>query len=129
VTGLGMTSLTFTSSSLANNVTQTIDINPAGKVYIINNVITSAACNLRIYGNSAKRIADAIRPTGVIPTGEHGLMFELSLDSSNLDWGLVPPATCCNNDSPIAGVSYITIRNMSGSTQAITVTLSVVVLA
>jgi hypothetical protein len=49
---------------------------PLGKSFTLMNVKASCPVRLRAYVSAAKRAADAARPIGTAPTGEHGLIFE-----------------------------------------------------
>lgn len=76
----------FTTPSLAAgaSATGTIDL---GKGYRLYRITTSAACRTRLYTTDAKRTADASRPSGTDPTGDHGLMLDFTSTGSSGGWG------------------------------------------
>lgn len=89
-------------------VTGEIDI---AKSFVLNKVTSDQPARIRFYCTDAFRTADASRPVGTDPTGEFGLLLELILTSSFLDFSLAPPAPGYNDDTPITSTIYYAIRN------------------
>lgn len=93
-------------------------------------VATDRAARIRVYGTSAKRAADASRPMGVDPTGDHGLLFELisgydwvrGLITGPLSYTLSPGVDFASDDG--TKVFYIAVTNLSGATAAVATTFS-----
>ena len=111
-----------TTSSL--NDGQTGPINITGyKSYALFKVQTSAAAWVRIYVSEAARIADASRLEGVDPAPSSGVIAEVI--TTGAETVLISPSTIgFNNESPVTTNIPVRVTNKSGSTAAITVTLT-----
>lgn len=111
--------VTYTSASLANNASATGVITLAPGFTILK-VTTPFAARVRLYQSTAHRTADASRPVGVLPSGDHGLIFEedgsTAASYATVVVGGLLGATA---DCPIA------ITNRSGATREVSVTLEV----
>lgn len=111
--------VTHTTSSLADGATETTTLD-LGLGFTILKFESSHALRFRAYQSAAHRSADASRDVGVLPSGDHGLVFED--DGSAAEsyatvavGGLLGGATLCP----------VSITNRSGSTRSVTVTLEV----
>jgi hypothetical protein len=111
-----------TTSSL--NDGQTGPINITGyKSYALFKIQTSAAAWVRIYVSEAARIADASRLEGVDPAPSSGVIAEVI--TTGAETVLISPSTIgFNNESPVTTNIPVRVTNKSGSTAAITVTLT-----
>lgn len=116
-----------TTASLADNAVEAGTI-ALGKSSLVMTFTGSVKCRLRLYSTSAYRTADAARPPGTDPTGEHGIMLDIVLPTGNLTWDLSPLSLVTNADgSPVSNI-YYAIQNLSGSAAAITATLTRILL-
>lgn len=80
------------------------------------------ACRVRFYASTAQRTADLSRPISQDPTGDHGLLLEVVFPPGSLSRVLGPAVTLFASSG--FGPVPVTITNMSGSTGAVTVTLT-----
>jgi hypothetical protein len=115
--------VTVTTASLADGATQT-GVITLGKSSLILKFTASCACRIRLYSTSAYRTADAARPPGTDPTGEHGVMLDIVLPAGNSTWDLSPLAAVTNDDAPPISDIYYAIQNKSGAAAAVTATLT-----
>jgi hypothetical protein len=121
--GLGTrTTAAATTSSLPTG--QTGPINITGfKSYALLKIQTSAAAWVRIYTSEAARIADASRLEGTDPALSSGVLAEVI--TTGAQTVLFSPSTIgFNDESPTTTNIPVRVTNKSGSTAAITVTLT-----
>lgn len=111
----------YTTSSLANNATEAalMDLGPG---FSLLHFESSHALRFRAYQSAAHRTADASRAVGVLPSGDHGLIFEDD-GAAVSDYALGDAAV----GGLLAGETLcpVSITNRSGATRAVTVTLEV----
>jgi hypothetical protein len=114
---------TITSPSLQNAAFWQGSI-PLAKSYRLINITTSIGARVRLYDRAAKQTADASRKIAAKISGDIGLTYEW-VGSGSLLAGTVNPAVlaCSMETTPSASIP-ITVDNLSGSTGAITVTLT-----
>jgi hypothetical protein len=123
-------SLEGTTSSLANGATGDLTI-VGYKGYMLYKITTSAAAWVRVYVSTAARTADASRAEGADPTPGSGVIAEVIStvgdDSSAAQTILISPGAIgfSNEATPSTNIS-LAVTNKSGSTAAITVTLTAV---
>lgn len=100
-----------------------------GKSFIPFRVAVDRACRVRLYQTAAARTADAGRSPGVDPVGEHGVLLDIRLDgTTGLTWDVTDAPTSQNNESTVsADIPYI-IKNESGATSTVQVTVTRVLL-
>jgi hypothetical protein len=123
--GLGSrTNLVGFTSSIDNNEDDSINF-PGYRGYLLYKIATTAASWVRIYVSQAALLADASRLEGEDPLPGAGVIAEVITTSSETVI-LSPGVVGFNNDSPIDSVIYAAVKNKSGSTQSISVTLTVV---
>jgi len=110
-----------TTNSIADDVSEGITLT-GFKSYALLNVTVSAQAWVRIYTSSAARTADASRGEGVDPAPDAGVVAEVLTSSTNQTVEFGPSIIGSNtaNDTTI----YINVKNKSGTTQAITTTLT-----
>ncbi len=113
------------SSSIANNASDNTQVISVGKGCMVLRIQTSAAVWVRVYSTAAYQTADSARAQTTDPTGEHGVLLEAITTSGNLTLDLSPAALCYSLESSPGATVHLTITNLSGSTAAITVTLTV----
>ena len=96
-----------------------------GKSFVPFKVTVDRACRVRLYINTASRTADNSRPPGTDPTGEHGVILDLRLDgTTGLEWDVTDPPTGRNMESTVTGDIPYCIKNESGATSTVQVTVS-----
>jgi len=117
-------STSATTNSIADGVADTITIN-AYKTYSLLKVQTSAAAWVVLYTDQASRTADSGRNETTDPLPGSGVIAEVITSAAQTQ--IITPGTIgWNNEaSPIATV-YAKVVNKSGSTAAITVTITTV---
>jgi len=117
------TDVSQTTGSIANDAAANIQF--AGfKSYTLYEVQTSAAAWVTLYVNSATRTADASRNINTDPANGSGVVAEVITTGAQSQ--LITPATIgFNYDNPVSTTIYAKVVNKSGSTQNITVTLTI----
>jgi len=113
-----------TTSSIANNTSANLDIT-GHKGYFLYKIQTSAAAWVRIYSDSASRTSDNSRTEGNDPTPGSGVIAE-AITTGAQTILVSPGAIGFNNETPVTTTIPCAVTNKSGSTQTITVTLTVV---
>lgn len=127
VTGLySRTTATATTSSIAQGATGNITIT-GYKGYALYKIQTSHGAWIRIYTSTAARSSDSARAEGADPTPGSGVVAEVITAAAGTV--LISPGAIGYNDeaTPSTGI-YCAVTNRHGSTQAITVTLTLVAL-
>lgn len=117
------TDVSQTTGSIANDAAANISF--AGfKSYTLYKVQTSAAAWVTLYTNATTRTADASRQITSDPAAGSGVIAEVV--TSGAQTKLITPATIgFNDDNPVSTTIYAKAVNKSGSTQNITVTLTI----
>lgn len=111
---------TLTTGSIADSENDIGNITLA-KSYRLMSITTDKPCRVRFYATMAQQTADASRPIGTDPTGNHGLMFEFVTTIEVLTSALSPFVDGSNLEvSPTTSIP-ISIQNLSGSTGTVTV--------
>ena len=118
------TTLVGTSTSLANNATGNLTI-AGSPSYFLLSIATSNSSWVRLYIDNASRIADAARPQGTDPTYGSGVIAEI-ITLGPATQIVTPSVVGFNNDSPVTNNIYCAVTNLSGSTNAITVSLNII---
>ena len=110
-----------TTSSLANNAYEetTVTLKPG---YRLLKVETDVAARVRVYDSTASRTADAARAIGTDPSGVHGVVLDLVTTPSVLAWWLSPVVDGYTVDA--TDTVPLSITNLSGSTDTVTVTFT-----
>ena len=112
-----------TTPSLANAASFNGIFN-AYKGYAIYKIATSAAAWVRIYTSGNARTADASRDQYTDPQPGSGVIAEAITNGANVV--VISPGTVGYNDDNPAGPQIpITVTNLSGTTQTITVTMTI----
>jgi len=117
------TDVSQTTGSIANDAAANIQF--AGfKSYTLYEVQTSHAAWVTLYVNPATRTADASRNINTDPANGSGVVAEVITTGAQSQ--LITPATIgFNYDNPATTTIYAKVVNKSGSTQNITVTLTI----
>ena len=114
--------LSATTATLSNDATGELNIT-GYKTYALLKVQTSAAAWVRIYSDNASRSADSTRSEGQDPAPGSGLLAEIRTAGAETQV-ITPGLIGWNNDSPLTDNIYMYVTNRSGSSAAITVTLT-----
>ena len=114
---------TGTTAAIDNNFRADVDITNSCKGYVLYKIETSHAAWVTLYVNAAARTADASRPQGVDPTPGSGVVAEAI--TTGAQTVVVSPGVYGFNDEtvPVATVP-LAVKNLSGSTATINVTLT-----
>lgn len=117
------TDVSQTTGSIADDAAANIQF--AGfKSYTLYEVQTSHAAWVTLYVNPATRTADASRNINTDPANGSGIVAEVITTGAQSQ--LITPATIgFNYDNPATTTIYAKVVNKSGSTQNITVTLTI----
>ena len=71
---------------------------------------------IRLYDNPDRQSADIARPSGIEPTGNHGVLFDMVVDAGTTGrLPLYPPVTLINNDDVVKAAMYYTVDNLSNA--------------
>lgn len=119
--------VTFTTGSLANAATENASV-PLGSSGLIRKVTADRATRIRLYSSTAARTADAARPIGTDPEGEHGVQMDLYLTGANLVWEMAQAIPYFDGQSTPSGIVYAAIENKSGSTHTVAINFDVSVI-
>lgn len=119
------TTVAKTTGSLANLATENGTITFA-KSAMLQKIVASAACWVRLYETSAARTSDNTRLITTSPKAGLGILSNAGpgLDSAGLTIPITPAHELHNGDGPRTTTIYYAITNKSGSTAAITVTFT-----
>lgn len=123
--GAGLTSRTTavgTTTLISDGQYEDININ-GFKSYLLMKIETSAAAWVTLYCDDESRIADASRPETTDPTPGSGVIAEVITTGAQTVL-MTPTVMGFNNDTTPGATIYAKVVNKSGSTQSITVTLT-----
>ena len=112
-----------TTGNLSNNSTAYPDITGGYKSYMLFKIQTSNAAWVRVYTSKAARSADTTRSIDVDPVPGSGVIAEV-ITTGNQTQVLTPATIGFNDESTPVGEFYLSVTNRSGSSTAITVTLT-----
>lgn len=112
VTASGMADITPTSQDL-------MGVDGVGAMIL--SVETNVPARVRLYASDADRDADAARPIGTDPTGDHGLQLEYITTPGDLAARLNPPVQWWSSDGSQDWCFNVT--NLSGSTEDVLLTI------
>ena len=117
-------SVAGTTASIADGADDDLDIT-GYKGYMLYKIQTDGAAWVRIYVNAAKRTADAARTEGQDPGPDAGVIAEVI--TTGAETVIVAPGVIgFNDESPVTNVIPCAVRNKTGSTGTVTVTLTAV---
>lgn len=127
--------LVHAASALASAVTAsgTVTIEPdvydlisravAGALVV--GISTSVPARVRLYGNEADRTADASRPIGTDPTGDHGVQMDFRSTDDLMALRFIRPLQWWDDTGATENL-WLAVTNLSGSTEDVTVGLKLV---
>ena len=116
------TTASTTTASIANGANAVATVN-MGKSYVLYSITTSAGAWVSLYANSAIRSSDSVRTITTDPTPGSGVLAE-AITTVAATTNFTPAVFGYNNDVSVTNNNYLRITNNSGSTAAITVTLT-----
>ncbi len=125
--GTSRSTVSKTTASLGNAVEESGNFT-VGKSFLLHRIVASAACRIRLYDSDAARVADSARAIGVDPVGESGIICDMNLDATMLDY-VLSPMTAGANENPASSLVYYAIQNRSGATVLLTVDFYTTILA
>ena len=112
-----------TTASISDNSSVNLEIPGVAKSYMLMKIETSAAAWVTLYVDSSSRSSDANRNETTDPTPGSGVIAEV-ISSGTVSQIITPGILGFNNDTPVSDIVYAKVVNKSGSTSAITVTLT-----
>ena len=89
------------------------------KAYRLLDIVTSVPARVRLYTTIPQRDADASRPIGTDPTGNHGVILDYVTTTGTLQSHLSPMVDGANMESTPTTAIPLTITNLSGSATAV----------
>lgn len=110
-----------TSSSLADGVSADLLVESTPKTYSLSSITTSHAAWVVVYTDDTSRTNDDSRDQTTDPLPGSGVIAEVITTSGSLSQPITPGIIGWNTDSKI----YLKVKNLSGGSAAITVTLQV----
>lgn len=113
----------YDTGVLADGETENVSLNMGGSFIRVTRVEATFSLRVRAYYRNAQRTADAPRPVGSDPTGEHGCWLDFYLPPSNLDWDATPPCDGANYDNLASPNMWLAITNRSGASRSVRVIL------
>ena len=118
------TTVTGSTPSIANNGIGNTDIS-GFKSYGLIQVGLSTAGWLRIYTDNAARANDVNRSVGEDPTPGDGVIADIVTTGVSTTKNITPFTLGGNLDNPVSDKIYVAVTNQSGTTQAISVNLTI----
>ena len=114
------------TSSIADGASADITITGA-KSYMLMSIQTSAAAWVTVYTSTAARTSDASRSSNTDPLPGSGVIAEVITGAATTQ-KITPGLLGFNDEATVTSDIYLKVENRSGSSAAITVTLSLLVL-
>ncbi|MFZ9995636.1 MAG: hypothetical protein ACO3GU_02230 [Pelagibacteraceae bacterium] len=114
---------TQATASIADGVTAALAFVGLGVSGNFTQVTTSAAAWVRFYPTDADRIADSTRDIGTDPAPGSGVLLEVITTAAGETVKVTPSASYFNNDDPADPFLYCAVRNLSGATATVSVTV------
>lgn len=115
--------VTIVTATIAHLATEAGSL-AVGKAGMLLKVATTASAWVRLYATAAARDADAARLITSDPTPGTGVLLDALTLSGLLDFITSPPVLFQNADTSPATTIYYRVQNRSGSSAAITTTLT-----
>lgn len=117
------TSGSFSTASLAADASATGTATLAKSLRVLS-IATNRPARIRFYATAALRDADASRPLGTDPTGNHGLFLEVVTSTGQLTQILSPQVDISNMESsPSSSIPY-TVTNLDASAGVVTTSIT-----
>lgn len=109
-----------TSSSLANNSSDSSVTISLATTYRLISITTDRAARVRVYSTTAQRTADLSRAVTVDPAGDAGVVLEFVSTGAHT-YSLSPIPVGASLESTPSATIPMTVQNLSGSTSTVTV--------
>lgn len=123
-TGLvSRTQKTITTASLANNATANVFLS-GFKGYNVYSITASHPAWIRLYTSNIARINDYTRTSNNDPTPDIGVVTEVITVTTNQTIELSPAVAGYNSDIPVTTSIPMTVTNLSGGANVITVSVT-----
>ena len=113
------------TTSIATNANTSISVT-GFKGYYLYKIQVNVPAWVRIYTNSAARTADMSRSRDVDPAPDAGVIAEVITTTNNQTVTLSPAVIGFNDENPVTDQIPLYVTNLSGSSTAVTVTLTIV---
>ena len=125
-TGLATVTLNYISPLLVSGAAATQALNVSSKSYQLISMKSNGACEIRIYGSAVAQATDFSRIAYDPLPAELGnnLVTDVVLDTAPYVWNW-QNRTGANQDSPQAGIAYLTIFNTGSIPQALQISFVV----
>ena len=118
------TIVSASTGSIADNAVGLVTVT-GFKSYALMKVGLSTEGWIRIYTDSASRTADSSRSVGIDPAPGSGVIAEVVTTGISTEQKISPFTMGGNMDDPVDTTIYMSITNLSGSTQAINANLTI----
>ncbi len=118
------TTVSASTGSIADNAVGLVTVT-GFKSYALMKVGLSTEGWIRIYTDSASRTADSSRSVGIDPAPGSGVIAEVVTTGISTEQKISPFTMGGNMDDPVDTTIYMSITNLSGSTQAINANLTI----
>lgn len=120
------TTATMTTVSLAagGSTSTTVDFQSFG--WRLLKVQTDVPARIRLYATPTQRDADAARPLGTDPTGDHGLLLEVVTTAGALELTLSPQVDGASMEDPLSTSVAARVTNLSAADASVTATFTYV---
>jgi len=123
-TGLvSRTQKTITTASLANSATANVFLS-GFKGYNVYSITSSHPAWIRLYTSNIARINDYTRTSNNDPTPDIGVVTEVITVTTNQTIDLSPAVVGYNSDTPVTTSIPMTVTNLSGGANVITVSVT-----
>ena len=119
--GSNRTVLEYTTATIAAGANGTEDFEWAPSVRVFK-IATDIPARVRVYATEDQRDDDITRAVGTVPTGNHGRLFEFVTTDDELEWYLTPVVDM--SASVDDGLFYMTVTNLSDSSDTVRITFS-----
>lgn len=107
----------YTTAALAVNA-ESVSTVALAESFTVISVDADRACRVRLYDTAAHQAADAARPIGTDPTGNHGLIMELVFTAAGSIY-LTPAAIGSNNEAVVSSDIPVSVQNRSTGTSTV----------
>lgn len=114
------TTKSVTTANLASLASGTYEI-IGYKSYVLYQITVTAAARVRIYTSASAQSSDLTRALGTDPIPGNGILAEVLATGTQT---LSPGVVGFNTDPVLSNKIYVTVTNQTGSSAAITVTLT-----
>jgi hypothetical protein len=115
---------TVSTATLSDAETGYVQVE-AYSAYALVEMTLSHPCRIRVYSSSAFRDADLSRPVTIPATYGSGLVTEVVSDVNNFRQIFTPLVSGGNLETPYSRTMYLSVTNLSGSSRAVNVSLTV----